>query len=73
MRKLVFKVIVSTLFFCAISVQSQTRVWNIEKLNQAKEIVEQNALVLSPIAALIANKEIKKIIIVPNKIVNIVL
>ncbi len=43
MRKLVFKVIVSVLLFCAISVQSQTRVWNIEKLNQAKSLTSEAA------------------------------
>ena len=43
MRKLVFKVVLSMLFFCATSIQSQTRVWNIEKLNQSKSLTSEAA------------------------------
>ena len=41
MAKLVFKVVVSILFFSATSIQSQTKVWNIEKLNQAKTLTSE--------------------------------
>lgn len=43
MRKIVFKVVVFVLFFSVTSVQSQTRVWNIERLNQAKPLTSEAA------------------------------
>lgn len=43
MRKIVFKVVVFVLFFSVTSVQSQTRVWNIERLNQAKRLTSEAA------------------------------
>jgi leucyl-tRNA synthetase len=57
----------------AVQVNGKLRATFTIGVDAAREIVEQKAMDLAPIASLLAGNQVKKVIIVPNKIVNIVL